>query len=84
VLVFGVADPHARLEVSPNDIYARELTILGTALNPFTHRRAANLVHDLPIDELAFGDFGLDAFDAALAAQREGAFDKVFVTPQAG
>ena len=83
VLVFGVADPHARLEISPNDVYARELTILGTALNPFTHRRAANLVHELPLDEFAFGDFGLDAFDDALAAQRAGAFDKVFITPQA-
>lgn len=83
LLVFGVAHPDARASISPNDIYARELTILGTALNPFTHRRAANLVHQLPLDELSVGDFPLERFDEALRAQREGSYDKVFMTPQA-
>lgn len=82
VLIFGVASPGARASISPNDIYARELTILGTALNPFTHRRAANLAHQLPLDELRVGDFPLERFDQALQAQREGAYDKVFITPQ--
>ncbi len=83
LLIFGVANPDARASISPNDIYARELTILGTALNPFTHRRAANLAHQLPLDELRVGDFPLERFDEALAAQREGTYDKVFITPQA-
>ncbi|GAA2011732.1 alcohol dehydrogenase catalytic domain-containing protein [Nakamurella flavida] len=82
LLVFGVAHPDARASISPHDIYARELTILGTALNPFTHRRAANLVHQLPLDELTVGDFPLERFDEALAAQRAGTYDKVFITPQ--
>ena len=81
-LIFGVAHPDARASISPNDIYARELTILGTALNPFTHRRAANLAHQLPLDELGFGDFPLERFDEALTAQRAGSHDKVFITPQ--
>ncbi|MFD1714815.1 alcohol dehydrogenase catalytic domain-containing protein [Amnibacterium flavum] len=81
-LIFGVAHPDARASISPNDIYARELTILGTALNPYTHRRAANLAHQLPLDELRFGDFPLERFDEALAAQRDGTYDKVFITPQ--
>ena len=82
LLVFGVAHPDARASISPNDIYARELTILGTALNPFTHRRAANLVHQLPLYELSVGDFPLERFDEALVAQRKGTYDKVFMTPQ--
>ena len=82
LLIFGVAHPDARASISPNDIYARELTILGTALNPFTHRRAANLAHQLPLDELGVGDFPLERFDEALVAQREGRYDKVFITPQ--
>lgn len=82
LLVFGVAHPDSRASISPNDIYARELTILGTALNPYTHRRAANLAHQLPLDELRVGDFPLQRFEEALAAQREGAYDKVFITPQ--
>ncbi len=81
VLVFGVAHREDRLEVSPNEIYAREMTILGTALNPFTHRRAAQLVNHLGFDNFRFGYFALDEIEDALQAQRDGAFDKVIVTP---
>jgi threonine dehydrogenase-like Zn-dependent dehydrogenase len=82
ILVFGVSKPEDVAAISPNDVYARELSILGSALNPFTHRRAANLLPSLPLDELHCGFFGLDDVADALDAQRAGTFDKVFVTPQ--
>ena len=47
ILVYGVAHPDAVVGVRPNDIYARELTILGAALNPYTHARAVELVGEL-------------------------------------
>ncbi len=81
ILVFGVARPDDRLSVSPNEIYAKELTLLGTALNPFTHRRAANLVNHLGLENFDFGYFSMDQIDDALQAQRDGAFDKVFILP---
>lgn len=81
ILIFGVASPDDRLTVSPNEIYAKELTILGTALNPFTHRRAANIVNQLGIENFNFGYFAMDQIDDALQAQRDGVFDKVFITP---
>ena len=40
VLVFGVAPAHAAATVSPYDIFARELTIVGSLINPYTHARA--------------------------------------------
>lgn len=82
ILLFGVARPDDVASVKPNEIYAKELTLLGTALNPFTHRRAANLLASLPLGELHAGFFGLDDIEAALQAQRDGMFDKVFITPQ--
>jgi L-iditol 2-dehydrogenase len=81
ILIFGVARPDDRLTVSPNEIYAKELTILGTALNPFTHRRAANIVNHLGLDNFEFGYFSMDQIEDALQAQRDGTFDKVFITP---
>ncbi len=81
ILVFGVARPDDRLEVSPNEIYAKELTILGTALNPHTHRRAANLVNHVGLDNFEFGYFTMDQIEQGLQAQRDGAFDKVFIVP---
>lgn len=82
VLLFGVAHPDDEAVVRPNDIYAREISILGTALNPSTHRRAANLLPSLPLQELEVGFFPLDDIEGALQAQRDGTFDKVFMTPQ--
>lgn len=82
ILLLGVADPSARMSLSPNDIYARELTLLGTALNPYTHRRAANLIPSLGLDRMNAGFFALDDFQAALEAQVNGTFDKVLIMPQ--
>jgi L-iditol 2-dehydrogenase len=81
ILVFGVARPDDRLSVSPNEIYAKELSLLGTALNPFTHRRAANIVNHLGLENFEFGYFAMDQIEEALQAQRDGAFDKVFILP---
>ena len=81
LLVFGVASPDDRWEISPNEVYAKELSILGTALNPFTHRRAAALVNHLGLDQLKLGTFPIDQFEEALQAQRDGSFDKVLVLP---
>lgn len=82
VLVLGVASPDATATVRPNEIYAKELTILGTALNPYTHRRAANLIPRLGLDRLSPGFFALDDFRAALQAQADGDYDKVIIEPQ--
>lgn len=83
LLLLGVAPKDARVEISPYEIYAAELSILGTALNPNTHRRAANLLPRLGLERLTVGRFPLQRFEEALEAQRTGAFDKVIIEPQA-
>lgn len=82
ILVFGVTDAEERVAISPNEVYMRELSILGTALNPYTHRRAVGLLQRLPLDQLQTATFGLDDVAAALDAQRHGVADKVFIRPQ--
>lgn len=84
ILVFGVADPAAEAVIRPNDIYTRELTILGSAINPFTHIRAVGLLQKLPLGELRVKAFPLEEADAALEAVRSGKFDKVMLVPAAG
>lgn len=81
ILLFGVARPDDRWTISPNEVYAKELTILGTALNPYTHRRAANLVNSLGLEQLHTGTFTPDQIHEALQAQRDGTFDKVYILP---
>ncbi|MET0772554.1 MAG: alcohol dehydrogenase catalytic domain-containing protein [Candidatus Limnocylindrales bacterium] len=81
ILVYGVAHPDAITPVRANDIYARELTILGAALNPYTHARAVELVGDLGLDRLEPGRYPLEAFADAFEAQRERRHLKVVLTP---
>lgn len=83
ILLLGVASPEQKSSLSPRDIYAKELSILGTALNPFTHRRAANLLPRLGLERLDRGEFPLERFEDAFSAQREGTFDKAFLLPSA-
>jgi threonine dehydrogenase-like Zn-dependent dehydrogenase len=83
ILVYGVAHPDAVTPVRANDIYARELTILGAALNPFTHARAVALVGHLGLERLAPGRYPLHAAVEAFEAQRERRHLKVVITPDA-
>jgi len=43
VVVVGAAPKSAKVEVSPYDIFERELRIVGSHLNPLTHGRAVKL-----------------------------------------
>lgn len=64
VLFFGVAPEEAAAQLRPYDIFIRELTILGSFVNPFTHQRAvealaqgrvtpeAFITHRYPVAEL--------------------------------
>ena len=44
VVILGVMPQGAKIEVEPFDILFRELRVLGSFINPFVHRRAADLV----------------------------------------
>jgi threonine dehydrogenase-like Zn-dependent dehydrogenase len=81
ILVYGVARPDDRAAISPYEIYARELTILGSALNPFTHGRAVELLGEIRFDELDRSIFPLDAYAAAFAAQQDRRSIKVVIAP---
>ena len=76
-----MAHPDAITQVRANDVYARELTILGAALNPYTHARAVELVGDLGLEHLDPGRYPLSAFADAFEAQRERRHLKVVLTP---
>lgn len=82
ILFFGVAAPEATAVIHPQEIYAKELSLLGTAINPFTHRRAVGLLTRLPLDQLHTATFGIDQASEAFQAQRDGAADKIFIVPE--
>jgi threonine dehydrogenase-like Zn-dependent dehydrogenase len=83
VLVFGAAPMDAVAGVRPYEIFSRELTILGSLINPYTHARAVSLLPQMGLDKLRIQAFPLDQFREAFDAQAAGtAATKVEILPQ--
>lgn len=80
LLVFGVGRLDDTFPLSPRMIYDKELTIVGSSINPYTHQRAVALLDRLRLEHLDPTFLGLDEWPAALARQTSGA-GKVFITP---
>lgn len=84
ILFFGVVPPSQHIEVSPNDIFKRELKVLGSAINPYTHHRALEIMPSLGLEELITHRFPLEDIAQAFEAARQGAGIKVAVHPRLG
>jgi threonine dehydrogenase-like Zn-dependent dehydrogenase len=82
ILVFGVAAMSATAAVRPFDIYARELTVVGSFINPYTHERAVDLLPQMGLEKLHIEAFPLGEFQQAFAAQAGAAAAKVELLPQ--
>lgn len=81
ILLFGVAPQHDALSISPYDVYIRELTLLGSCINPFTHSRAVGLLPALGVEHWNVASFDLADHAAAFDAHRNQEADKVLITP---
>lgn len=62
VVILGVMPRGEKVAIEPFDLLFRELRILGSFINPFVHRRAADLVASgaLELDKLISRRIGLD------------------------
>ena len=83
ILVFGVAPMGAIARIPQFDIFVREITIIGSVINPYTHERAVHLLPRLGLDRMPMTQFAIDDFRSAFAAQAGGAGGvKVQILPQ--
>jgi threonine dehydrogenase-like Zn-dependent dehydrogenase len=82
VLIFGVANPGDTAAIRPQELFAKELTILGTVINPYTHHRAVELLPTLGLEKLTIESFGLDAYESAFQAQKARTAQKIQLAPQ--
>ena len=73
VVIFGVSPMGKSIDVSPYDIYKRDLTIRGSFLNPHTFAPAARLLDTGRIEFRPedFGVYGLGDIPQAFDAHRE-------------
>jgi len=83
ILVFGCAPMRATATVRPFDIYARELTVIGSFINPYTHERAVSLLPQMGLEKLQIETFPLAEFRRAFETHAgTSAAAKVELLPQ--
>jgi threonine dehydrogenase-like Zn-dependent dehydrogenase len=80
---FGVCPVGITIPVEPNLVYFRELTIVGSYVNPHTFARAAALLEGGTVrsDELMVKEFPLEGVHDAFAALRNGTALKSIIHP---
>jgi threonine dehydrogenase-like Zn-dependent dehydrogenase len=83
VVIVGVSDPQARLEISPFDIFARELTIRGCFTRRLTFDRGLHWLMKLNLDPIITHVLPIDEARQAMEHARTGSGTKVLVTPGA-
>ncbi|RUU28275.1 iditol 2-dehydrogenase [Mesorhizobium sp. M6A.T.Ca.TU.002.02.2.1] len=84
VVIVGVMPQGMKAEFEPFDLLFRELKVLGSFLNPFTHRRAADLIASgaIEIDKLISRQVTLEEAAAVIANPPAPGEVKVLVVPR--
>lgn len=84
ILLFGVPHPEALLETGLYAIYQKELTILGSFVNPDTHSRAVALIASgrLKLSRLITHRFPIERLEEAIKTQAGAESIKVLVVPE--
>lgn len=83
--LFGVCSRGEKMSVEPNKIYFKELTLVGSYVNPHTFDRSIAMLQSgrIKIDKLKTDSFPLDGVHEALRYQREGKTIKSIIRPTA-
>ncbi|MFA6034155.1 MAG: zinc-dependent alcohol dehydrogenase family protein [Myxococcota bacterium] len=86
VVIVGVTPQGMKAEFEPFDLLFRELKVFGSFLNPFTHRRAADLIASgaIEIDRLISRRVPLEEAAAVIANPPAPGEVKVLVVPGLG
>ena len=80
---FGVCPVGEKIAIEPNAVYFKELTIVGSYVNPFTFDRSIAMLQSgrVRIDKFQLDKFPLDGVHEALRYQREGKTIKSIIEP---
>ncbi|EFA08454.1 D-arabinitol dehydrogenase 1-like Protein [Tribolium castaneum] len=62
LVVYGVAPPANKISISPYDIFRKEITIVGVRTNPYTFKKALDLIASLGSRYLSHTALGVKPF----------------------
>jgi len=83
--IFGVAHPSTRISLSPFEIFKKEITIVGTIINPFSFQKAVGIMEAmdpkyLDFEKLGIRKYSLKEYERALEDLKSGNISKVCFT----
>ncbi|MEJ2637438.1 MAG: alcohol dehydrogenase catalytic domain-containing protein [Calditrichia bacterium] len=83
-LFFGVCPQHSQLQLKPFDIFKKELTLLGSVINPFTFSRAIDFLKrvGLSVENFGIKFFSLRDFQEAIQQIKKGEVNKAIFRPR--
>lgn len=83
ILLFGVSSPDIKVEISPFEIFKKELTIKGSLINPDTHLSALDLISSgkVNVQPIITHKFDLDKIEEALEMQKSVESVKILIIP---
>jgi threonine dehydrogenase-like Zn-dependent dehydrogenase len=59
IVIFGVPPEFQKIEISPYDIYRREIQIIGSFTNPYTNEAALKMLKEIDVDPIISHPIGL-------------------------
>ena len=85
VLLFSVPKAGTHVELSLEDVYQKELRIVGSLINPDTHGRAAALINSgrIQLGPILTHRYPIDRLQEAILMQQSDASLKVLIKPEA-
>jgi L-iditol 2-dehydrogenase len=81
ILFFGVVPPEFSMEISPNDLFSKELTLLGSSINPYSHYKAIQKLAGLNLEPLITHHYPLREIAEAFGVAQSGRGFKVAIHP---
>ena len=81
--MFSVPKPDSTYHLHLEDVFQKELTIVGSMINPDTHGRAAALINSgvLKLEPIITHSFPVEQVEDAILAQQSAETIKVIVEP---
>ena len=79
--IFGCSPKGTKINIEPHEIFAKELTIIGSLIDPFTFPKSVPTVismaqNYLDLDKLAIKTYALDQYELAFSELKKGVVSK--------
>ncbi len=81
VMYYGLVAPGLKIEIEPNEMFRKELTLMGSVINPNCHHKALEMMNLLNLDGCVTHRFKLKDMKEGLDVARRGESIKVCIEP---